>query len=451
MGKGKKANGIFTALGAATGLGNALRFPSLCFCYGGGFVFAYLLSLVFVCFPLLCGELYLGKRYAQSYDKALRSFSPKLSFLAYSAAINSAVIALYYGVISAKLGGAFFTFTVSGAAGDTSGLALFGTGALSVSVVWFILRGKRTLMAKTGKVAVFGSLGLLAVLACAVAVNGGNLTAVFRFGFSDLLHGGLWADALGQSLLALSLAGGVMPTFARSFGNNFSVPKNAAKIIGANLAGCMLGAVAALAPSVSVPQSGGVIVALTLYPQVVAFAFNNAVLYRLFGTLFFAVLWLVAIQSACSLFSPAIGLVSEERKRGAVTGLCFLSLLLLPLFGAGGAEAMNAVDRMACSVNAVIIAFFEALAFTPSGKTASLKRDCGAFTAFLLKTVCPLSCGALALFAACGARFSSFPLYATVCAVIALACVFAPLTVRIARWINSAVKNCATLKSHKEI
>ena len=88
MGKGKTANGIFTALGAATGLGNALRFPSLCFCYGGGFVFAYVLSLVFVCFPLLCGELYLGKRYAQSYHKALRSFSPKLSFLAYSAAIN---------------------------------------------------------------------------------------------------------------------------------------------------------------------------------------------------------------------------------------------------------------------------------------------------------------------------------------------------------------------------
>ena len=451
MANGKKANGIFTALGAATGLGNALRYPSLCFCYGGGFTFAYVLSLIFVCFPLLCGELYLGKRYAQSYDKALQSFSPKLSFLAYCAAINSAVIALYYGVISAKLGGAFFTLTAGGAAGDTAGRALLGAGALSVCAVWFILRSKRKLMAKTGAVAVFGSLGLLAVLAVAVLIKGGSLASVFRFDLTSLIHGGLWADALGQSLLALSLAGGVMPTFARSFGSDFSVPKSAAKIIGANLAGCLLGAVAVLAQPAAVPQSGGVIVALTLYPQVIASAFNNAVIRRLFGTLFFAVLWLVSIQSACSLFSPVAGLVSEGKRTTAVTGLCLLSLLLLPIFGAGKCVVMNAVDRMACSVNAVIIAFCEALAFTSSGSSSALKRDCGVITAVLLKVFCPLACGALALFAACGARFSSFPPYATVCALIALSCVFAPAIVRIARRINYAVKSGNALKSHNKI
>lgn len=451
MANGKKANGIFTALGAATGLGNALRFPSLCFCYGGGFTFAYVLSLALVCFPLLCGELYIGKRYAQSFDKAMRSFSPKLSFLAYCAAINSAVIALYYGVISAKLGGAFFTFTVSGRAGDMRGLFLLGAGGLSLLAVCLILRSKHNIMARTGAVSVFGSLALTAVLAVAVLAGGGSLISVFRFEFTSLLHGGLWADALGQSLLALSLAGGVMPTFARSFGSDFSVPKSAAKIIGANLVGCLLGAVAALALPVAVPEGGGVTVALTLYPQIIAAAFNNGVAGRAFGTAFFAVLWLVSIQSACSLFSPAIGLVGEEKKGIAVTGLCLLSLLLLPLFGAGGGEAMNAVDRMACSVNAVIIAFCEALAFTLSGNGIQLKRGCGAFAALSLKTLCPLSCGALALFAACGARFSAFPPYATACAIIALACTFAPAAFSTARWIIYAVKSGNAFKSHKEI
>lgn len=451
MKKGNKANGIFTALGAATGLGNALRFPSLCYCYGGGFVIAYVLSLLFVCFPLLCGELYLGKRYAQSYDKALRSFSPKLSFIAYCAAINSAVIALYYGVISAKLGGAFFTLTAVGSAGDTAGLALLGAGAPSLFATWFILRSKRSLMAKTGAVSVFSSLALLAVLAVAALIKRGSLASVFRFDCASLLRGGLWADALGQSLLALSLAGGVMPTFARSFGSDFSVPKSAAKIIGANLAGCLLGAVAVLAQPVAVPEGGGVIVALTLYPQVIASAFGNAVIRRLFGTLFFAVLWLVSVQSACSLFSPVIGLVAEEKRNTAVTGLCLLSLLLLPLFGAGGGVVMNAVDRTACSVNAVIIAFSEALAFTSSGSSSALKRDCGVITVVLLKVFCPLACGALALFAACGARFSAFPPYATVCALISLACVFAPAIIRTARWINYVVKSGNVFKSHKEI
>ena len=189
MANGKKANGIFTALGAATGLGNALRFPSLCANYGGGFVFAYAASLVLVCFPLLCAELYLGKRYAQPFDKALKNCAPKLSWIAFASAINSALIALYYGVISAKLGGAFFRFAACGSAEDTGGVALLATGAFSLAAVWFILRRPGPRMARTGAVSVFFSLGLFAVLTVAVFIKGGSAVSVFRFDISGLLNG----------------------------------------------------------------------------------------------------------------------------------------------------------------------------------------------------------------------------------------------------------------------
>lgn len=448
MVKGKKANGIFTALGAATGLGNVLRFPSLCASYGGAFIFAYVLSLALVCFPLLCAELQLGKTFDDPLDIALKSCAPKLSWLAYSAAVNSAVVALYYGVICAKLGGAFFTFTISGEAGDTNGFTLFVIGALSLFAVWFILRGKRSYLSRTGAVSVAGSLSLFALLAVTVLVKGGSIAAVFRFQACDLASGGMWADALGQSLLALSLAGAVMPTFARSFGKDFSVAHAAAKIIAANLAGCILSAVAVLALSVPVPEGGGVTVALTLYPKVIASAFSHTVLRRIFGAMFFAVLWLVALQSSCSLFSPVIGLAGENRRLLAVSALCLFSLILLPLFAARSCIAMNALDRMACTVNAVIIAFLECFIFVTPRNMRRLTRDFGKFLQILLKWFCPATCGALVLFSLCGARFSCFPAYAVFIAAVALTTVFVPVFPSVLKAAKKVGERIYDIKSH---
>ncbi len=445
MAKGKKPNGIFTALGAATGLGNVLRFPSLCANYGGAFIFAYTLSLVLVCFPLLCAELQLGKTFDEPLDKALKSCSPKLSWLAYSAALNSAVVALYYGVICAKLGGAFFTFTINGEAGDTDGFALFAIGALSLFAVWFVLRGKRTYLSRTGVVSVVGSLSLFAILAVAVLIKGGSIAAVFRFRARDLASGGMWADALGQALLALSLAGGVMPTFARSFGKDFHVAPAAAKIIAANLAGCLLSAIAVLAISVPVPEGGGVTVALTLYPKIIASAFSHTALRRIFGALFFGVLWLVALQSACSLFSPVLGLAGDKRRLFVVSALCISSLILLPLFGACNGSAMSVADRMACSVNAVIIAFFESFIFNSPRNMRQLTRDFGKIIQILLKWFCPATCGALVLFSLCGARFSCFPAYAVCVAVIAFTVVFVPVLPSAAKAVKRVGKRVRAL------
>lgn len=447
MAKSEKPNGIFSAIGAATGLGNALRFPSLCFCYGGAFVFAYVLSLVLVCFPLLSAELQLGKLYDTPLNKTLKRCAPKLSWIAYSAAINSAVIAIYYCVICAKLGGAFFAFTSSGEAGDAGGLSFYAAGALSVVAVWFIMRGKPSRIARSGALSVIGSLSVFALLAVAVLAKGAGFVGAFGFRFADLRSGGLWADALGQSLLALSLAGGVMPTFARSFDKHFSAPKTAAKIIAFNLAGCLLSAVAALGLSVPVPQGGGVTVALTLYPQVIASAVANPVLRRMFGTAFFAFLWLVSIQSACSLLSPAMGLIESKRHNFAIALSC-ASLTLLPVLAAKDCAAMFALDRMACSVNAVIIAFFEAFIFNYPRNMSRLTGDLSKIVTILLKLFCPIACGALALFSLCGARFSCFPLYAVAIALSALIAVFMPAILYFIKAGKEWVKKFVRRKSH---
>ena len=432
MERSRKNEGIFTALGAATGLGNALRFPSLCALYGGAFLFAYAACLALVCYPLLCAELHLGKRYAQSFDNALGMCAPKFKWLAYCAAANCAIIALYYGVISAKLGGAFLHIAVTGGVGDISGISLLAVGALSITAVFLILHGAPNRLARTGKVAVISSLSLLAALLIAVFIKGGNAFAVFEFALSDFLRGGLWADALGQSLLALSLAGGVMPTFAHSLGRNFSVALTAIKIIAANLIGCLLAALSTLAFALPVPEGGGVIVALELYPRIIATCFENAVAFRIFGMLFFLSLWLVSVQSACSLFSPALSLAPRKFRLLATASACFLAIILLPLFAANGGAAMLAVDRMACSVSAVIIAFIEAKIFSRPVYMCRRTQDLDKFTNISLRFFCPVACGALALFSACSARFSCYPPYASACAFASLVFIFSLPAVRLA-------------------
>lgn len=437
MVKSKKDGGIFSALGAATGLGNAMRFPSLCANYGGAFIFAYALCLVFVCFPLLCAELNIGKSWERV--KAGRDKKDKIAkMLLCCAALNSAAIALYYGVIGAKIGGAFFCVCAGVDAGEAKGVNLFALCALFAFAVWLVLC-KRGRIARLGVISVSSSLTLLAILAFAAMTSGGSFFRVFGFRFSALLCGGLWIDALAQALLSLSLAGGVMPAFARSFNKDFKVGVAAARIIFANFCGCILAATAALCLPVPVPEEGGVIVALTIYPGIIASAFTNAISRRVFGALFFAALSAVAVQSACSLFSPVIELSGENKRGRTAIALCALSCVLSPVFASCGGAIFHAVDRMACSVNAVIIAFSECIFFVCTRNMPSRSIKIRKFFDFASRFLCTFACGALALFSLCGARFSAFPPTAIFISALTLIGVFTPVAISLYRKISHKI------------
>ena len=68
-----KRSFILTCVGAAVGLGNALRFPGLCAKFGGGaYLLVYLTALVFLGVPLLNAEIALGRKYAGGAPKCLK-------------------------------------------------------------------------------------------------------------------------------------------------------------------------------------------------------------------------------------------------------------------------------------------------------------------------------------------------------------------------------------------
>lgn len=404
----KKKSGIFAAVGAATGLGNAFRFPALCVSYGAAFIVAYAVALCAVCFPLLCAELGFGRRAATGKRAEIWRAVMR------AAAVNSAVIALYYAVIAAKLGSASVSFAVFGNAGYTNGAAAFAVLAAVIICAFILLKRGAKALSYSGKASVILSLATFACLAAAGVFRGGIFSS---FSLSALCGGAIWSDALGQALLALSLAAGVMPSFAKTLPQSFSVPRTAFKIIAANFAGCMF-AMCATLPFVSVfPSTVGVNCALEVYPQVIFALFNNAWSARLVGAALFLVLTLVAVHSLCSLALPLVS-AARTKFNFAPLAFCLSATALYPLFSAHNLQILSSCDRMACSVNAVAIAFAECLFF------ASRRHIKGANSLFI-RFLCPAACGFLAVFSLCSARFSCFSPLASACAFVFAAAVIA--------------------------
>ena len=69
-----KGGFILASIGAAVGLGNALRFPGLCAKYGGGaFLLIYFVALVILGVPLLNAEIALGRKFSGGAPKCMSS------------------------------------------------------------------------------------------------------------------------------------------------------------------------------------------------------------------------------------------------------------------------------------------------------------------------------------------------------------------------------------------
>lgn len=383
----RKGNGIFAAVGAATGLGNAFRFPALCAKYSFAFIAAYALTLAIVGYPLLCAELNFGR--SQSRGKRT-GFAYILMRMA---AANSAVIALYYGVIACKLGGAAVNFAIFSYV-DTYAYMPVLCAFFIFPAVFFILKSGSSALGVTGKISVCSSLLLFSFLAAYGASMG-----LPPFNFSFLLCGEVWVEAVGQTLLSLSLAAGVMPVFARTM-SDISVSSTALKIVAANLIGCIFSALSVCPFCVSLTIDGGISCAFTVYPQVIFAVTRSLAGRKILGVCVYGVLTAVSIHSLCSLADP---LLSEVKGSRAVCALlfCALSALIAPVLSLNGGQALSCCDRVACCVTAIILAFGECVLFAKRGGGNAANKA-------LTKLICPIVCGVAALLSICSARFAIY-------------------------------------------
>jgi NSS family neurotransmitter:Na+ symporter len=99
---GTRAGFVLAAIGSAVGLGNLWGFPYKVYSYGGGaFLIPYLLAMVVIGIPLLILELSLGHMTQRAAPDAFRSVSRKTEPVGWWGIILAFVIITYYAVILA--------------------------------------------------------------------------------------------------------------------------------------------------------------------------------------------------------------------------------------------------------------------------------------------------------------------------------------------------------------
>lgn len=373
----------FTALGAAMGLGNAMRFPGLCAKYGGGFIIAYAFSLAAV-YPLLYAELTLGKRCRASFPVAIKSVNRRAAPLGYAACVNSALIAVYYASVIARLAQSACTFGVRvnyGCPADIPDLTPLFAALCWLALGFFLTRSARS-RALLARCAVTAQVALFALLAARGLIyeNSPSALGVLAVRGGVLTSPEIWLAALGQALLSLSVAAGVMPSFAAVMPENLSPAKCALIVVAANFFGGLLAAVALITVAGGCNLTCGISAdgftnALTLFPAALEITFKNPVTSGIFGTVFMLSLTLTATVSALSLLFPLYGsLDGSGSARVRAFALCAAcGALSLPFVFAP--DFVSVADFAACNVVAPVIAAAECCVFLFRLLTERRRRD----------------------------------------------------------------------------
>lgn len=364
---------LYTAAGAALGTGGVLRFPSLCQSYGGAFVAAYAVVLALVALPLLWAELAAGRRRADAFP--LAALCPLGGAAGGLAAVNSAAMCACYIAITSLFAVRACTFYASAGYGcpvDIAGASPVIAVLVAIALAFFLTRSVRTRSA-AARIAVLLEGGLMSLLAVRGLTAGvARFAAVFAFEPSALASPGLWLSALGQALLSLSLAAGVMPSLAPSMPRPLSSVRAAAAIVGANFAGGLLAAAALLPLAGDFQGDGGALEnAFVLCPAAIAAAFCDVRVRGLFGSLFYASLTLTSFVSALSLARPAFVWACRaplSRRSAAFMLSALLCALGMP-FAMGA--SFDAADGLCCNVVAPVCAALEVACFLHYALTAA--------------------------------------------------------------------------------
>lgn len=248
---------LLAAMGAAIGLGNLVRFPTVVQENGGGvFMVAYAVAVLLLGIPILLLEFSYGQRFQTGVGDAFKQIRPALVGVGWVMVAGSFLICSYYNMIMAWslrfLAASFespppwegraqdyFDHTIlelprpaagSGAdpsIDDTS--ALVGWNVFAVTLAWALTFGAVHSGIKSSSKVVWVTVPLPFVLLLLLLVRGVTLEGAgtgieyyLRPDMTKIFEPRVWTEAFSQIFFSISVASGVMPSFA-SFnrrGNN---------------------------------------------------------------------------------------------------------------------------------------------------------------------------------------------------------------------------------------
>lgn len=333
---------IFAAIGSAVGLGNIWRFPYVAYQGGGGaFILPYLVALLTAGLPLLMLLYAIGHKYRASAPLSFRRMSKGSEFIGWWQVGIASVIGIYYAAIIAWAI-RYVGFSVSKSWGDNTeafflndflqrsdpGLVTKWVAGIGVPLilVWIftliVMRaGMQKGIARLSQVFIPLLVIIFVIFVGQAMLQPGaadGLNALFAPNWDALSDAGVWVSAYGQIFFSLSIAFGIMITYAAHLKRKTNLTA-AALVVGLANSGFELlagiGVFSALgfmaqAQGVNVADvvSDGVGLAFIAFPEIISTMPGGPAL----GILFFVSLVLAGITSLISIIEVPLDALEDK-------------------------------------------------------------------------------------------------------------------------------------------
>ena len=325
---------LLALVGSAVGIGNLVRFPYLVATFGGGtFILIYLLSTLFLAFPMLVVTLAAGRAHRTDakgvYRKlGLGELGDNLGYLL----IVGMVLNTIFLFIVASWGTGYIMFAATEGYEDhttggyfdsflDSGLPLLFYLIVLIVGTYVVAKGVGQGIEAACKPMMAGLLLLLVlVLFKAMTFEGpeGNATGfigeAFGFQADALSEPKLWLFSIGHAFFSLSLGMGTMITYGSYLSREEDIMFSGAKIVAADVGVALLAGLAILPASLAMGydwETGEQSVDITFetLPRIFLEMPGGALL----GTLFFTLVVIGALTSVFSTIEAVVAWLVSER------------------------------------------------------------------------------------------------------------------------------------------
>ena len=389
---------IMAAVGSAIGLGNIWRFNYMAYSNGGGaFLIPYFISLFTAGIPLLILEFGLGHKMRGSAPLSFKKLGDRWEFIGWWPIMYIMIgVELYYTVIIGYCVN-YLVYAFSLVWGSDPNSFFFKnflkvsdspwnlgapniTVIFGLAVVWFAMwvicsRGVQKGIEKACKIFV----PLLIVLISILIIRGLTLPGAFegikwylKPDFAVLKNPKVWMDAYSQTFFSLTIAFGVMITYASYLPKNSDI-NSSAFITGiinhffSFFAGfAVFSTLGFMAFQSNQPLdkvvTQGIGMAFVAFPK----ALNEMPMFsKLFGVIFFLALVIAGLSSAISLIEAFSASVMEKfgvSKSRVINIICILGFFGSIIFTTkGGLYWIDIVDHFILQYGLVIVGFLECL------------------------------------------------------------------------------------------
>ncbi|WP_137285635.1 sodium-dependent transporter [Halorussus salinisoli] len=331
---------VLAATGAAVGIGNIWRFPSVVGRNGGGaYLLPFLVAVFVFAVPLMILEIGSGRRARADVVSAFRGVRPDLRSLGWFVVAVVLLVLSYYLVIT----GWILAFLVSAVTGTTISLEGFtGTYAPLVSFVVSLVVGggvlsfgvREGIERLTSVLMPFVFVILVGMAAFSMTLSGfpDGIAFFLTPDLSVLADPLLWSAAFGQAFFSLSAGMGILLTYGSYVSEEMDVPRAALTIAVADVFVAVLAGVV-IFPIVftfDLEPSLGTELAFSTLPA----AFSLLPAGRIVAVAFFGLLFAAAITSAVSMMEVGVasvrGATRFSRRQATVLVAALVFLLGLP-------------------------------------------------------------------------------------------------------------------------